>query len=166
MHQDIMWPRAKEELYPLLMKQLEGLIDSAPLPLPVLSNAAALLWEALPDINWAGFYLSKKDTLYLGPFQGKVACTVIPVGCGVCGTAAQTRMIQVVKDVSQFPGHIVCDSASRSEIVIPLCKDDQLLGVLDIDSPSLARFDDADTVGLSDLAALLMDAVDWRGGLL
>lgn len=166
MHQQTLWPQKKSELYPLLYRQLEGLIASAPLPLPVLCNAAALLWEALPDINWAGFYLLKEDTLYLGPFQGKVACTVIPVGRGVCGTAAKSLEIQLVKDVSQFPGHIACDSASRSEIVIPLCDHGRLLGVMDIDSPLLARFDEEDAAGLAQLASLLTQQVDWHGGLL
>lgn len=165
MHQTIQWPSDRQCLYSLLEKQLDALIEGCP-PVSALSNAAALLWEALPDINWAGFYLLKDDTLYLGPFQGKTACTLIPVGRGVCGTAAETRMCQLVRDVHQFPGHIACDSASNSEIVLPLLLDGKLLGVLDIDSPSLARFDEADAEGLQKLCDLLLMMIDWSSGLL
>ncbi|MBQ8555167.1 MAG: GAF domain-containing protein [Clostridia bacterium] len=165
MHQSICWPSDKAELYPLLSRQLAALIEDCP-PVSALSNAAALLWEALPDINWAGFYLLKGQTLHLGPFQGKTACTLIPVGRGVCGTAAASREIQLVKDVHQFPGHIACDSASNSEIVLPLIKDGVLLGVMDIDAPILGRFDEADASGLNALCTLLMDQVDWSEGLL
>lgn len=160
------WPSDKNELYALLTKQAAALTEGCPLPLPSLSNAAALLWEALPDINWAGFYLAKGKTLYLGPFQGKTACTVIPFGRGVCGTAAATRNIQRVEDVHQFPGHIACDSASRSEIVLPLVVEDALVGVLDIDSPSLSRFDQTDAEGLAAIRDVLTGQVDWSHGLL
>ena len=165
-HVPTLWPRDKKELYDLLAKQAAALTEGCPLPLPALSNAAALLWEALPDINWAGFYLTKGETLYLGPFQGKTACTVIPFGRGVCGTAAATREIQLVKDVHQFPGHIACDSASNSEIVLPLVVDGSLVGVLDIDSPSLGRFDQADAEGLAAIRDVLTGQVDWSHGLL
>ena len=154
MHQDVLWPTAKQELYLLLEKQLLALVEDC-LPVSALANAAALLWEALPDINWAGFYLMKNDVLYLGPFQGKTACTMIPLGKGVCGTAAATRTIQLVEDVHAFPGHIACDSASRSEIVLPLRKDGQVVGVLDIDSPSIARFTPEDEAGLMTLVPIL-----------
>lgn len=165
MHQEIRWPTDKHELYALLEKQLISLVEDCP-PVSALSNAAALLWEALDDINWAGFYLLKEDALHLGPFQGKTACTYIPVGRGVCGTAAQTRQIQQVKDVHQFPGHIACDSASNSEIVLPLIKDGNLLGVMDIDAPVFSRFDETDAEGLSLLCDILIHNVNWTNGLL
>ena len=160
MHQETNWPTDKQALYDLMAKQLTALVEGCP-PISALSNAAALLWEALEEINWAGFYLLKGDTLYLGPFQGKTACTVIPVGRGVCGTAAATREIQLVKDVHQFPGHIACDSASNSEIVLPLIKDGALLGVMDIDAPVFNRFDQCDADGLNSLCTILTDTVDW-----
>lgn len=165
MHQEIRWPTDKHELYALLEKQLISLVEDCP-PVSALSNAAALLWEALDDINWAGFYLLKEDALHLGPFQGKTACTYIPVGRGVCGTAAQTRQIQLVKDVHQFPGHIACDSASNSEIVLPLIKNGNLLGVMDIDAPVFSRFDETDAEGLSHLCDILIHNVNWTNGLL
>lgn len=165
MHQDICWPSNKQELYALLEKQLASLVEGCP-PISALSNAAALLWDALDDINWAGFYLLKADALHLGPFQGKAACTYIPVGRGVCGTAAQTRQIQLVKDVHQFPGHIACDSASNSEIVLPLVQDDVLIGVMDIDAPIFSHFDETDADGLNLLCNILIHNVDWTNGLL
>ncbi len=165
MHQDVNWPSNQDELYALLEKQLSALVEDCP-PISALSNAAALLWDALADINWAGFYLLKGNALHLGPFQGKTACTYIPVGRGVCGTAAETRQIQLVKDVHQFPGHIACDSASNSEIVLPLIKDGALLGVMDIDSPQFSRFDEADAEGLNRLGNVLMEQVNWSNGLL
>ena len=160
MHQETNWPADKQSLYDLMAKQLTALVEGCP-PISALSNAAALLWEALEEINWAGFYLLKGDTLYLGPFQGKTACTVIPVGRGVCGTAAATREIQLVKDVHQFPGHIACDSASNSEIVLPLIKDGVLLGVMDIDAPVFNRFEQCDADGLNTLCNILTSTVDW-----
>lgn len=165
MHQEINWPADKDELYALLSKQLTALVKDCP-PISALANAAALLWEAMSDINWAGFYLLKGDLLHLGPFQGKTACTVIPVGRGVCGTAAATRHVQLVKDVHEFPGHIACDSDSNSEIVLPLVKDGILLGVMDIDSPVFARFDEKDAAGLQALCAILINDIDWSSGLL
>ena len=165
-HQSVMWPVDKRELYALLAKQAAALTEGCPLPLPSLANISSLLWEALADINWAGFYLSKGETLYLGPFQGKTACTVIPFGRGVCGAAATTRKTQLVKDVHQFPGHIACDSASNAEIVLPLIVDDRLVGVLDIDSPSLNRFDAMDAEGLAEISRVLTEQVDWTHGLL
>lgn len=165
-HQSVMWSDDKKELYDLLVKQAAALTEGCPLPLPSLANLSSLLWEALTDINWAGFYLAKDETLYLGPFQGKTACTVIPFGRGVCGTAAQTRQVQLVGDVHQFPGHIACDSASNAEIVLPLIVDGRLIGVLDIDSPSLNRFDAADAEGLAEICKVLTEVVDWTHGLL
>lgn len=165
MHQTIHWPTGKAMLYPLLARQLSALVEGCP-PISALANASSLLWEALPDINWAGFYLLKENTLHLGPFQGKTACVMIPVGRGVCGTAAAACQLQLVPDVELFPGHIACDSASRSEIVIPLMARGKLLGVLDIDAPIPARFDDADAAGLTALAAILTEEVDWSNGLL
>ena len=160
MHQETNWPTDKQSLYDLMAKQLTALVEGCP-PISALSNAAALLWEALEEINWAGFYLLKGDTLYLGPFQGNTACTVIPVGRGVCGTAAATREIQLVKDVHQFPGHIACDSASNSEIVLPLIKDGALLGVMDIDAPIFNRFEQCDADGLNTLCNILTNTIDW-----
>lgn len=165
MHQEMQWPENKQEFYVLLEKQLIALVEDCP-PVSALANASALLWEALTDINWAGFYLLKEDVLHLGPFQGKAACTLIPLGRGVCGTAAAERTIQLVPDVHHFPGHIACDSASNSEIVLPLLKDGILLGVMDIDSPKFSRFDAEDAKGLESLCSILMNAVDWSHGLL
>lgn len=165
MHQEILWPAEKATLYPLLEKQLSALVEDCP-PVSALANAASLLWEALAEINWAGFYLMKDEMLHLGPFQGKTACTLIPVGRGVCGTAAATREIQLVRDVHQFPGHIACDSASNAEIVLPLIKDGILLGVMDIDSPVFSRFDEDDAAGLHNLCKILTGNVDWSNGLL
>ena len=154
MHQDVFWPAEKRELYPLLEKQLIALAEGCP-PVSALSNAAALIWDALPNINWAGFYLLKDNVLYLGPFQGKTACTMIPVGKGVCGTAAATHEIQMVKDVHAFPGHIACDSASNSEIVVPIRVDGKIWGVLDIDSPLIGRFSEEDKNGLENFVKVL-----------
>lgn len=118
------------------------------------ANTAALIFDALPEINWAGFYFLAKDELVVGPFQGKPACVRIPLGRGVCGTAAAQRRTIIVPDVHAFPGHIACDAASRSEIVVPLLTAGRLLGVLDLDSPRLARFDDTDAQGLTRLAEI------------
>lgn len=165
MHQYINWPTEKGKLYPLLAQQLSALIAGCP-PISALANMSSLLWEALPDINWAGFYLNKKNTLHLGPFQGKTACVEIPFGRGVCGTAAITGKLQLVPDVELFPGHIACDSASRSEIVLPMVANGQLCGVLDIDAPIASRFDQDDADGLSALVHILVTEVDWSNGLL
>ena len=182
--------------YGLLAKQIVSLAEIDAHWLPVLSNAAALLWDALDDINWAGFYLVDPVTvsgaepdaapgaepdaapgaesdvapsdheprtpeLRLGPFQGKVACVRIPFGRGVCGTAAATRISQLVEDVHQFPGHIACDSASNSEVVVPIVKDNQVVGVLDIDSPSVARFTQEDLAGLEQVVKALESCVNF-----
>ena len=160
MHDQIIYPDDPRERYSLLARQLSALVEGCPLPLPALSNCAALLWEAMDSVNWAGFYLLKGDTLYLGPFQGKVACTVIPVGRGVCGTAAATKALQLVPDVHAFPGHIACDGASNSEIVIPLHVKGELWGVLDIDSPRFSRFTPEDAAGLVRFAQTLEEILE------
>ena len=186
--------------YGLLAKQIVSLAEIDAHWLPVLSNAAALLWDALDDINWAGFYLVDPVTvtraelgaapgaeldagsgvepdaapgaepsdhepftpeLRLGPFQGKVACVRIPFGRGVCGTAAETKTSQLVEDVHQFPGHIACDSASNSEVVVPIVKDNQVVGVLDIDSPSVARFTQEDLTGLEQVVKALESCANF-----
>ena len=153
-------------MYSLIRRQMAALLEGCPLPLPALSNCAAVLWHSLEDINLAGFYLACGDTLVLGPFQGKPACTIIPFQKGVCGAAARTREIQLVPDVHAFPRHIACDGASRSEIVLPLVKENRLLGVMDIDSPLLNRFSQEDAQGLAGLCELLMTEIDWSHGLL
>lgn len=150
----------KATLYRTMSLQLESLMEGCRMALPTLANCAALMWMSMPEINWAGFYLLKDETLYLGPFQGKPACTVIPVGRGVCGTAAATRQIQLVPDVHLFPGHIACDSASRSEVVLPLIRNGRLIGVMDIDSPVPGRFDEEDAAGLSLLCEALMACME------
>lgn len=173
--------------YGLLAKQIVSLAEIDAHWLPVLSNAAALLWDALDDINWVGFYLVDPVTvtgegpgagaapstnelrtpelrtpeLRLGPFQGKVACVRIPFGRGVCGTAAATKTSQLVEDVHQFSGHIACDSASNSEVVVPIFKDGQVVGVLDIDSPSVARFTQEDLSGLEQVVKALESCTNF-----
>ena len=141
--------------YELLVRQLESLTGSVPYAITNLSNAAALLWESLPDINWAGFYKMEGGQLILYPFQGKPACTRIQVGRGVCGTAVAEDKTQLVPDVHEFPGHIACDSASNSEIVIPIHVRGEIWGVLDIDSPYLNRFTEDDKAGLERFVAIL-----------
>jgi GAF domain-containing protein len=141
--------------YSELNARLQSLIEGVPHPIANLANAAALLWESLERINWAGFYLMEGETLVLGPFQGKAACIEIPRGRGVCGTAAVENATQLVPNVHDFPGHIACDSASNSEIVVPLRKDGAVRGVLDIDSPFFDRFTEADREGLEDFARIL-----------
>ena len=148
--------------YALLTAQLSALAADEPHWLPVLSNAAALLWESLENINWAGFYLTRRESLLLGPFQGKVACIRIPYGRGVCGTAAAEDKTQLVPDVHAFPGHIACDSASRSEIVVPLHCGGAVVGVLDIDSPTEGRFTEQDRQGLETFARTLEEVTHWQ----
>lgn len=140
-----------------LQKLLVSLIEDEPNQIANLSNAAALLNQHLDRINWAGFYLLEKDTLVLGPFQGLPACVRIPLGKGVCGTAALKRETIVVPNVHEFPGHIACDQASRSEIVVPMIKNNELIGVLDIDSPEENRFDAHDAEMLEQFVAILID---------
>ena len=155
------YPENKQEMYDLLASQLQGLVEGERDMIPNLANAGALINQALKEINWAGFYLMKDGMLVLGPFQGNPACIRIPVGRGVCGTAAQTLQTQLVPDVHLFPGHIACDAQSQSEIVIPMLKDGVLLGVLDIDSPVKNRFDSDDQKGLEKLCKMLVTACDW-----
>ncbi|MBM7406884.1 MULTISPECIES: GAF domain-containing protein [Sphingomonas] len=138
---------SKQELYRELASALDALTADEPDAIANMANAAALLWEYLPDLNWSGFYRNVADELVLGPFQGKAACIRIPFGKGVCGAAASTLETQRVEDVHAFPGHIACDAASRSELVVPIVHDGRLLGVLDLDSPSPARFDAEDAAG-------------------
>jgi L-methionine (R)-S-oxide reductase len=150
----------KAAAYRELQQQLAALFAGERNGLANAANMSALLYEALPNLNWAGFYFLQAGELVLGPFQGRVACVRIALGRGVCGTAAERRETLIVPDVNAFPGHIACDAASRSEIVIPLIKDGRLLGVLDIDSPQIARFDQEDGVGLNAAAALLVQSSD------
>ena len=146
--------------YAELAAQLRALIQGVPHPIANLANASALLFDALEDLNWAGFYLLEGDTLVLGPFQGKPACIEIPLGKGVCGTAARRNETVRVEDVHLFPGHIACDSASQSEIVVPLRRNGAVFGVLDIDSPRPARFTPADQTGLEAFARTL--EAEWN----
>ncbi len=141
--------------YTLLQEQLKALVEGVPHLIANLSNASALIMDSLPDLNWAGFYLLEEDTLVLGPFQGKPACITIAVGRGVCGTAVKEGVTQLVPDVHAFPGHIACDCASRSEIVIPLRKDGAVVAVLDMDSPTAGRFTQEDQEGLEALVPIL-----------
>ena len=156
-----MYPENKAEFYELLHNQLKALLEDETFLIPNLSNAAALLAGALKDINWAGFYLINHNELLLGPFQGKPACIHIPIGKGVCGTAVSENKTQLVPDVHEFPGHIACDSASRSEIVVPMYDNGKIVGVLDIDSPITDRFDRADQEGLEEFVRILTSGTNW-----
>ena len=145
----------KATLYRDLAQALEALIGDETDAVANMANAAGLIWESIPDLNWAGFYRNVDGVLVLGPFQGRPACIRIALGQGVCGVAAESREVQRVDDVHAFPGHIACDSASNSEIVLPLIRAGELLGVLDLDSPKPARFDDEDEAGLRRIAEIL-----------
>lgn len=149
----------KNEFYQSLAKQAEALIGDETNVIANMANLSALLFMSLEDINWAGFYLREEEQLVLGPFQGKPACIRIPIGKGVCGTAALNRTTQIVSDVHQFEGHIACDAASNSEIVIPVMSGRRLVGVLDIDSPSLSRFDSVDGLGLQHVVDTLQKSL-------
>lgn len=157
-----LYPEDKKECYKLLQSQLKALLDNEPYVIPNLSNTSALLNGALKDINWVGFYLIHNEELLLGPFHGKPACIHIQIGKGVCGTAVYQNKTQLVLDVHEFSGHIPCDSASRSEIVIPIHFGEKIVGVLDIDSPLLNRFDEVDKDGLEELVKLLEIGCDWK----
>ena len=148
----------KGEAYADLVQQLTALIGDERDAIANAANTSALLFDLLPDLNWAGFYFLKDSELVLGPFQGKPACIRIALGRGVCGTAADTRTSQVVADVHVFPGHIACDAASRSELVVPLLRGETLIGVLDLDSPVPGRFDEADRAGIEAVAAIWVAA--------
>ena len=147
--------------YEMLRRQAVSLAEESADFIPVMANVSALLFYTLPDINWAGFYLVKEDSLLLGPFQGKVACVRIAKGRGVCGTAWAEDAVQLVPDVHAFPGHIACDSASRSEIVVPIHHQGKVVAVLDIDSPLPGRFSEEDKEGLAALAEKLEDIIRW-----
>ncbi|SFI94868.1 GAF domain-containing protein [Thermoflavimicrobium dichotomicum] len=151
----------KEANYEQMLKQCEALLEGETDWLANLANTASHLFHVLPDINWAGYYLMKDGELVLGPFQGKPACVRIPVGKGVCGTAVAKEQTMVVEDVLAFPGHIACDAASRSEIVIPLRIDGKIVGVLDIDSPVEKRFDQVDQKYLEAYVAIVLSHTDW-----
>lgn len=159
MFQAMPYDGTRSEQFESVLLQLEALIKDEPSAIANLANASALLKHALPDTNWAGFYLFDGKELVLGPFQGLPACIRIPLARGVCGTAAAERRTLVVGDVHTFPGHIACDAASNSEIVVPLMKDDRLLGVLDIDSPLKHRFDDEERRFLERFAALVSEVI-------
>jgi L-methionine (R)-S-oxide reductase len=152
----------KAAAYRELQGQLSALLAGERNALANCANMCALLYEALPNLNWAGFYFLHGRELVLGPFQGKVACVRIALGKGVCGTAAERRETLIVPDVDAFPGHIACDAASRSEIVVPLIQDGQLLGVLDLDSFQLNRFDPEDAAGLNGIVSILLQSSDLR----
>ena len=148
-------PNDKAVMYHDLASALEGLVTGEPDAIANMANASALIFETLPDVNWVGFYRNLGGELVLGPFQGRPACIRMSFDEGVCGAAAKTRQVQRVEDVHAFPGHIACDSASNSEIVVPLIRDDEVLGVLDIDSPKLGRFTEEDEAGVVKLGEIL-----------
>ena len=149
----------KAQDYALLASQAEALLAGVRNRITNAANLSALIFQHLPDINWAGFYFLEEDKLVLGPFQGKPACVSIPLGRGVCGTAAATGIIQRVRDVHEFDDHLVCDIESRSELVIPLVRDGQAIGVLDLDSPLVGRFDAVDERGVSRLAEIYLESI-------
>ena len=150
---------SKPDLYAELVEQARALLAGEPDRIANAANFAALAWSTLPSINWCGFYFFDGRELVVGPFQGKPACVRIALGRGVCGTAAATRETQLVEDVHAFPGHISCDAASRSEIVVPLVRNGQLVGVWDVDSPEPARFDAEDRAGMEALCAVFLDSL-------
>ena len=152
---------SKAEIYDELLRQTRGLIDGERDLIANSANVASLIWQIVPDLNWAGFYLMKGGELVLGPFQGKPACVRIAVGKGVCGTAVARRETVLVEDVHAFPGHIACDSASNSELVVPLIKDGRVHGVLDLDSPLFSRFDAEDRRAFEALVDLLVRGTDF-----
>ncbi len=161
MESELLYSDDKKEMYALLKKQMEAVLEGEHHVIPNLANASALINEVLSDINWVGFYLMNQNELLLGPFQGKLACVHIVVGKGVCGTAVSQNATQLVKDVHLFPSHIACDRNSNSEIVVPLRRQNQIMGVLDIDSPMLARFDETDAFELEQLAQIIERSCDW-----
>lgn len=149
----------KPELYADLLLQLRSMLADERDVIANSANMSSLLYHSMPDVNWAGFYFHKNSELVLGPFQGQPACVRIKISKGVCGTAAQQRQTMIVDNVHDFPGHIACDSASNSEIVVPVIKDSQLIGVLDLDSPLVARFDEEDARGLNELVEVLVESM-------
>lgn len=158
---DLKTPDASDKaaLYADLLSAADALTHDEPDAIANMANLSALIWQYLPDLNWAGFYRLIGDELVLGPFQGKAACIRIALGKGVCGTAAATRETQCVEDVHAFPGHIACDAASRSEVVVPVIHDNRVIAVLDLDSPVSARFDSDDVAGLDALIALIASRI-------
>ena len=158
---DMSTPDAKRASYALLLAQARSVLEGERDWLANLAQFAALVFNAVPELNWAGFYIARGEELVLGPFQGKIACVRIPFSRGVCGACARTRQVQRVEDVEAFPGHIACDSASRSELVLPVLAGGTLRAVFDLDSPSLARFDAIDAAGFEAAVAALVDATDW-----
>jgi len=152
----------KEEMYEDLLRQARGLLEGERDLIANTANLSALIWQVVPDLNWAGFYFMRGGELVLGPFQGKPACVRIAVAKGVCGTAVATRSTMLVEDVHAFPGHIACDAASNSELVVPMISNGQVVGVLDLDSPQLRRFDGVDQRGVEQLVAFLMTVTDFQ----
>ena len=153
---------SKTDLYDQLAAQLSSLLAGERDLIANAANFSSLIFHSLPDVNWAGFYFEKDGELVLGPFQGKPACVRIAVGQGVCGAAARSRVTTIVPNVHEFPGHIACDSASNSEIVVPLMKGERLIGVLDLDSPIFGRFDEEDANGLNRLVSVLVESSEWQ----
>ena len=149
----------KPEAYRQLRDAADALTSGEPDPVANMANIAALLWDYLPDLNWAGFYRVIEDELVLGPFMGRPACIRIPMGTGVCGVAAETGETQLVEDVHSFPGHIACDAVTNSELVVPVHRDGRVIAVIDLDSPTTARFDGEDRAGIEDLASILADRI-------
>lgn len=157
-----MWQQEYTTDYALLLQQAEGILDAEPWYTAAMSNLSALVASSMEGLNWAGFYLYRNGRLVVGPFQGKPACIHIPAGKGVCGTATAQDRIQVVPDVHAFPGHIACDSASASEIVIPIHGDGRIRAVLDIDSPVKDRFTEKDAAGLAEFVRLIEKKISWE----
>jgi GAF domain-containing protein len=149
----------KPELYSALARAADALVQGEPDPVANMANIAAVIWQLVPDLNWAGFYRAIGDELVLGPFMGKPACIRIPFGVGVCGTAAALGSTQVVPDVHAFPGHIACDADSRSELVVPVLRDGRVIAVIDLDSPTAGRFDDEDAAGMQLIAQVASLAI-------
>jgi L-methionine (R)-S-oxide reductase len=158
---DMSTPAAKRASYELLVAQVRAVLEGERDWLANLAQFSALVYQSVPDLNWAGFYMARGEELVVGPFQGKVACVRIPFSRGVCGACARTREIQRVEDVHAFPGHIACDSASNSELVLPVIADGRLVAVFDLDSPSTARFDAEDARGFAAAVAVLAAGTDW-----
>ena len=158
---DMSTPDAKRASYELLVAQVRSVLEGERDWIANLSQFSALVYQSVPHLNWAGFYLARGEQLVVGPFQGKVACVRIPFGKGVCGACARTREIQLVEDVHAFPGHIACDSASNSELVLPVVVGDRLVAVFDLGSPLTARFDAEDSRGFAEAVAVLAAGTDW-----
>ena len=158
---DMSTPDAKRASYALLVAQVRSVLEGERDWIANLSQFSALVYQSVPQLNWAGFYLARGEQLVVGPFQGKVACVRIPFSKGVCGACARTREVQLVEDVHAFPGHIACDSASNSELVLPVVVGDRLLAVFDLDSPLTARFDAEDARGFAEAVAVLAAGTDW-----